>query len=431
MELKISNVCRLASADIKLNGLTVIVGENETGKSTVGRTLFTTIKAIANVNNGSDESKHDQIMKFSDSLYRRFMNLKKRIRTKEQEKYFPPLMMEFVKELQSAKDKESFLKDRMNYVVSLDIIPRQKTLILEDLINLQICLTETNPSANLSTELQFLIESEFINKFCSYGTRLSQVSLESERNGGIEYQIFKDIIKRVKSGDTSFIEDATYVESPLYLHMLDVILKARTYREVETLRRPLWGTAMVPSHIKDLALKVRSAAMLPHAKNEFFNSDEIINGYFEYDNEQGRLLFKRKDVDYSPINIASGIKAFGLLQLLANAQYISPNRMLIWDEPENHLHPEWQVKFAEALVTLSKYGIPILITTHSPYFLQAVRYYSAKLGMEKYVNYYMAQNIQKGLLKMEDVTTNLNEAFMSLAEPLNKIMNVDEVRQDN
>ena len=40
MELRIRNVNKIKSADIQLNGLTVIVGENDSGKSTVGRILF-------------------------------------------------------------------------------------------------------------------------------------------------------------------------------------------------------------------------------------------------------------------------------------------------------------------------------------------------------------------------------------------------------
>ena len=78
-----------------------------------------------------------------------------------------------------------------------------------------------------------------------------------------------------------------------------------------------------------------------------------------------------------PINVASGIKSFGALQLLLDGYCISNNRPLIWDEPENHLHPHWQVEFAKVIVQIVNSGIPVMISTHSPYFLQAVRYYSA------------------------------------------------------
>ena len=49
MELKIQNVNKIKYADIKLNGLTVIVGANDSGKSTVGRVLFSVIKSLINI----------------------------------------------------------------------------------------------------------------------------------------------------------------------------------------------------------------------------------------------------------------------------------------------------------------------------------------------------------------------------------------------
>ncbi|MBE9563561.1 MAG: AAA family ATPase, partial [Proteobacteria bacterium] len=38
--LNIKNVGLIKEASIKINGLTVIAGENDTGKSTVGKSLF-------------------------------------------------------------------------------------------------------------------------------------------------------------------------------------------------------------------------------------------------------------------------------------------------------------------------------------------------------------------------------------------------------
>ena len=40
MRIKLTNIGMLESADVKLDGLTVIAGENDTGKSTLGKTLF-------------------------------------------------------------------------------------------------------------------------------------------------------------------------------------------------------------------------------------------------------------------------------------------------------------------------------------------------------------------------------------------------------
>ena len=107
------------------------------------------------------------------------------------------------------------------------------------------------------------------------------------------------------------------------------------------------------------------------------------------------------------------------------------DKMLIWDEPENHLHPKWQVAFASVLVALAKNGVPVVISTHSPYFVQGIRYFAAKQDIEKYVNYYLAEKQDvNSLATIKDVTTDLNQIFVKLATPLNEIMNVDEIRKN-
>lgn len=47
MKLKLNNIGIIKEADIKLNGLTVIAGENDSGKSTVSKILYSLIKAIS------------------------------------------------------------------------------------------------------------------------------------------------------------------------------------------------------------------------------------------------------------------------------------------------------------------------------------------------------------------------------------------------
>lgn len=137
------------------------------------------------------------------------------------------------------------------------------------------------------------------------------------------------------------------------------------------------------------------------------------------------LVWKNDSLTLSPINVASGVKSFGVIQLLLAADIINENKMLIWDEPENHLHPKWQIEFAHLLVNLAKAGIPVVVSSHSPYFIQGIRYFSRKEQIDKYVNYYLAEETEDGLADINEVTNDLNRIFTKLAEPLNEIMNLD------
>lgn len=72
MRLQIQNINKIKEADIALNGLTVIVGENDMGKSTIGRVFFSIIKAVSNMRSLSNESSANKASKHIDSLYKHF-----------------------------------------------------------------------------------------------------------------------------------------------------------------------------------------------------------------------------------------------------------------------------------------------------------------------------------------------------------------------
>ena len=48
MKLSIKNVGKLKEADVEINGITIIAGENNTGKSTVSKTLFSLFNGFYN-----------------------------------------------------------------------------------------------------------------------------------------------------------------------------------------------------------------------------------------------------------------------------------------------------------------------------------------------------------------------------------------------
>jgi predicted ATPase len=51
---------------------------------------------------------------------------------------------------------------------------------------------------------------------------------------------------------------------------------------------------------------------------------------------------------------------------------VNPRDLLIIEEPESHLHPASQLRFAKALAGLVKADVKILLTTHSDYFLTQI-----------------------------------------------------------
>lgn len=126
---------------------------------------------------------------------------------------------------------------------------------------------------------------------------------------------------------------------------------------------------------------------------------EIMGGYFEYDHENNEFIFNTKEGKIDLINVASGYKQLGLIQLLLSNETLRENTCLIIDEPELNLHPSIQIKFAELLVKIAnKLNVIVYINTHSPIFIEAIETFCESENMIDKTNFY--------LCKFENQNTN-------------------------
>lgn len=145
--------------------------------------------------------------------------------------------------------------------------------------------------------------------------------------------------------------------------------------------------------------------------------------YFE---KNGELVFKqnRQDTSFNIANLSTGLKTFAIIQMLLFSGFIEDGGVLLLDEPEIHLHPEWQLLFAELIVMLQKeFNLHILINTHSPYFLNAIEVYSEKHKIDDKCEYYLSFN-QNNESFVKCVTGNVEEIYSKLARPLQILENL-------
>lgn len=433
MRFRIDNIAKVKSADIKLNGLTVIAGENGSGKSTVGKMLFSVIQVLKSTHNNSVRKQHNDLLNYINRLYMRLNSCN--LSTQAYIDSLPRSYQLGTQLLDGSLSVEQLRDMVESLLANVDnLTPRTRANIEKDINNISICVNRFNNRAAVQTaSIQRIIESEFMNKVCSYGTDEARVSLDIDEDGGeanISFSIVNDKVKNVTSGGEEFLRDATYVESPLYLHMLESLRGSIQYIELGP--RPSFR-AMIPTHIKDFVEKMiyakASLDLFEDYSTLLKEIEDKIHGSFSYDEESNKLFYYSNGNRFSPINTASGTKTFGVLQLLLQSHVIGTDRILLWDEPENHLHPEWQVAFAEIMLNMVAQGIPIVISTHSPYFIQAVRYYAAKCGLENSVDYYFAEEDESGFSTLEEVTGDLNRVFRKLSRPLSGVMDVDKIRK--
>ncbi len=142
-------------------------------------------------------------------------------------------------------------------------------------------------------------------------------------------------------------------------------------------------------------------------------------------NKDSSLGYQRKNTDkvLAAKNLSTGFKTFAILKTLLQNGTIGYQGTIILDEPEIHLHPEWQLLFAELIVLLQKeFDVHILLNTHSPYLLNAIEVYSAKYGIDDRCKYYLASS-ENDISYLEDVTDNIEKIYSKLAQPLQELEN--------
>ena len=131
-------------------------------------------------------------------------------------------------------------------------------------------------------------------------------------------------------------------------------------------------------------------------------------------------------------NLSTGIKSFLILKMILGNGVLKEKDLLVLDEPEIHLHPEWQLLYAETIVLLQKYlDLTITITTHSPYFVEAINGYSKLHKIHNRVNFYFAESYKNNNVTINNVNDNINLIFKKMADPLKKLRNMRIEEFDN
>lgn len=222
----------------------------------------------------------------------------------------------------------------------------------------------------------------------------------------------------------SLVKDIIYIDNPFVLDNLNIRVPFRFMNQYE--------------HRTDLLTKITSR----EDNSEFSALDELMvkqrfDRIFEamndvcdgelFTNDGRTYVYKtgKLNGNLEMVNLSTGMKSFVILRKLLQNGSIDENGIVILDEPEIHLHPERQLKFAEVIVLIQReFGTNILLNTHSPYFLNAIEVYSQKYGISGLCNYYLTDEMN-GKIGIVDVTGKIERIYEKLAKPLQELENME------
>lgn len=137
-----------------------------------------------------------------------------------------------------------------------------------------------------------------------------------------------------------------------------------------------------------------------------------------------RYVSNDKKINIRLSEVATGFKTFSYLQRLLENGHLNDETLLMIDEPEAHLHPQWIVEFARLLVLLNKkLGLKIMIASHNPDMVAAIHDIANKEGVLDNTNFYVAQSEDPDSHKYiyKDLGHDIGEIFESFNVAIEKI----------
>lgn len=407
MELYIKNIGKIKEASIDIDGITAIAGKNNTGKSTVGKSLFAMFNSMymldSKILSERKLAVNNNIFTFEFGLYNNDIESIHSVGGIGKNKIFSDISS--IDNLDEDKIKDVLNRYYGNFNYNAENFERLANEIYNVLKINDDEFKSIIVNRNFNGEFKNQIRNIFNGVRSEVSLKIKDRELKAIFNDNkIEELVSMNLVKRI-----------SYIDDPFIFDKMDYNSLNRVYNHKKVLESQLSETVDI-SVYEELIAKERF-------KNILDKINDIVPGDLNRNVSGMEYRFKNSDKSISVSNLSSGIKTFVILKKLILNGIISDNSSIVLDEPEVHLHPEWQLIFAEILVLMQKeFNLHVLIATHSPYFLNAIEVYSKKHGIENSCNYYLAENEEQSSV-FRNVNKNLEAIYQQLARPIQVLEN--------
>ena len=426
MNLKIKDFGVIKNADIKVDGVTVITGNNNTGKSTIGKVFFSYFNSFHDmeikIDNVLKKKRYADYMEYLTNVLLDIPELKDisrqfiRISIRK-------LSNKFVwnKEPVEGDEIEKIIQEVGNRynVQSQDIKIIQKLMVrayeekLFDKYNADIDESE--------------IEKEIVTRYFNliFDGQINSLSEQKDANISINIQgknlslVFIDNQCQSIVGNLTILHQAFYLDDPFIADELNDRLRNLSLYDENQLLSIREHLLLNLSDLQENSLdKVADAVIFKDKLGEIDTLlNNVVEGEFIIDNDGLKLNQVKYMRPIKVSNLSTGLKSFVIIKRLLELGNLRNKDVLILDEPEIHLHPEWQIIYAKLIVLLQqKFDLSIIVTTHSVEFLDAIDYYSKYYKINDKCNYYMSVE-KDGGFEFQHVEGDLDKIYEKMIRP--------------
>jgi ABC-type multidrug transport system ATPase subunit len=429
----------IKSADIVIDGITLVAGVNGCGKSTLSKLVYYLYKTLSNYENLVSEKLHSDLRDVArfleiaqSELYKRKFDRSKRI---EFRKEFESL----TNSLFTTTPNEKQLILWLNFVEKIEIsaslddsmnpeVKKRLFLIVRDLLS-KYNIKESNSSDNPFELLKHHIKSLFKESFGiiesrSIGIFKNQLmNVFHTKNLPKKFDVYEygQQIVGLNKHHISLpytIQEAIYIDTPMMLGV-DVFDN---------------------NHWEDLNELLKKSDSNSFSQISDLISNDIIGGEAKFDDgflSINEFVYQRKDGSiFNLLDCATGIKSFSIIQLLLKNNSLNDKTLLVIDEPESNLHPQWIIEYARLIVLLNKnLGIKFFIASHNPDMVSAIKIIAEKENNISTVNFYLAEKTNEFSYKYRHLGNEIDPIFESFNIAFERMSfygtNTDSEQKDN
>lgn len=401
-------------AELEIGGITVVAGANGCGKSTISRWLYYIVNTMSAFDNLLFADFRERIIKTFEKYSKALDDMDAYV-DEEKRKSFDHCLASMSS---VTLDNGDIAKLNQYYERAVDLLDGMIACFLSK---------EQNPKQvrrvlnlfGVSDDKHFLedMEKNAIQEF----TKLSQAYRTAKTARCKSFLI--DRIGWIYREKDAFPEVVGFKED-------DVELLAGRVGKAYSLDNALYiGTptaiSLRPSDkilLNDLKRKVKAPnanrAHADKAQTLVGIIGDMLNGSIvEKDNFDETELFyhSRQGLDIRLEDVASGFKPLVYLLRLIENGWLTETTLLEIDEPETNLHPQWVVELAHLLVLINKrLGTKILVTSHNPDMVSAIKYISEQEGLAESTRFYLAEPLEgSAQYEFKDLGNDIDPVFDS------------------
>ncbi|MCH3915889.1 MAG: ATP-binding protein [Spirochaetia bacterium] len=426
MKVQISDIGKIQTAELALDGITVIAGQNGSGKTSLAKAIYGILSPVYNFEDHIMEKRLTSIL----ASVREWFRFSYAGKLSSQQNRSTILLMNRV-----MRWVKNYVKEKIDLGCE-DLELTQAKLV-------EICLSADSDSFSPESFEENKRTRETIDRIGLYWEKADEeyasliyfqqfrnlfenqiVSFDCKHPGeikfddGISVRLTNDRIDSLDYSATGKLGEVVFFSTDR-----DSLLGRNLYTD-DSLAKQLRRKNLFAD--QDITLETYNENL--EAVTKFHQLiDSVIHGKFV--SQENGIDFNFVENEHSSeklelCNMASGILPFAMIEQLIENGTLSRDSLLIIDEPEMNLHPEWQLSFAKLIIGLNHLlHVKALLISHSPYFIRAIEKVLSDTEYQGVSRafYLMEKNSGNDQYHTKDVTNETELIYQQLYRPLEEL----------